>query len=81
VDWIHVAHNGEKWRAVVRTVMNIGVSKTRTIPRAVEELSAAQEGLSCMKSVTRSVTSSGLDPDVLLSTLFFVENTHNVTSI
>jgi len=81
VDRIRVVQNGEKWRVVVRTVMDIGVSETRTITRAVEEQSAAQEGLSCMKSVSRSVTSSGLGPDILLSTLFFVEKTHNFTSI
>ena len=81
MDWTHVAKNGEKWRVVVRTVMNVRVSKMWTTPRVVEELSAAQEGLSCMKSVIRSVTSPGLGRDVLLRTLFFVENRHNCTSI
>jgi hypothetical protein len=41
VDWIYVAQNGENWRVVVKTVMNIRVSKTRVIPRLLEELSAA----------------------------------------
>ena len=58
MDWIQVAQNWEKLRAFVRTVMNIRVLKTRTLPTAVEELSSAQEGLSCMKSVSRSVNNN-----------------------
>jgi len=27
VDWIHVAQDSDQWRAVVYTVMNIGVPK------------------------------------------------------
>jgi hypothetical protein len=26
VDWIHVSHNGDQWRAVVKAVMNFRVT-------------------------------------------------------
>ena len=47
VDWIDLAHDRDKWRAVVNTVMN-GFRKIRGISWLAEELLAFQVGLCCM---------------------------------
>jgi len=31
VAWIHVTENGDQWRAVVNTVMNLGLHRRRGI--------------------------------------------------
>ena len=43
VDWINLAHDGNKWRSVVNAIMAFGVRKMRRISSADEQLSVLKD--------------------------------------
>ena len=58
-----MAQDKDKWWAVVKMIMNLQVSKMRGILRLAEELSASEEQLSSMNSVSPAVIYSCLGQD------------------
>jgi hypothetical protein len=45
MDWIDLAHDRDRWRAVVNVVMNLGVHKMRGVSWLAEDLLASEQGL------------------------------------
>ena len=45
MDWIDLAQNMDRWRALVNAAMNFGFPKIRGISRLAENRLASQEGL------------------------------------
>jgi hypothetical protein len=45
MDWIDLAEDRDKWRALVNTVMNLRIPKTLGNSSVTSELTASQEGL------------------------------------
>jgi len=43
VDWIDLAHGSHKWRAVMSTVMNLGLHKIQGILCLAEEMLVSQK--------------------------------------
>jgi hypothetical protein len=54
VDWIHLAQDGNKWRVLVNTVMNIGFSKMLWISLLAQQQSASKEQCSFPQAPPRS---------------------------
>jgi hypothetical protein len=52
MDWIEVAQDRNRWRAVVNVVMNLGFHKMRGISWLAENLSAFREGFCSMDLVS-----------------------------
>jgi len=48
MDWIELAVDRDRWRALVDAVMKLGLDKMRGISWLAENLLASQEGLYCM---------------------------------
>jgi hypothetical protein len=51
MDWIDMAEDRDRWRAVVSAVMNFQFYKMQGTSRLAEDLLASQEGLSSMELV------------------------------
>ena len=52
MDWIDVAQNRDRWRALVYEVMNFRVPQNGGISRVAKDLSASEEGLRSMELVS-----------------------------
>jgi hypothetical protein len=52
MDWIDVAQNRDRWRALVYEVMNFWVPQNGGISRVAKDLSASQAGLRSMELVS-----------------------------
>jgi len=50
-DWINIATNMQKWRAVVNTVTNFGIITSGEL-RVAGQLLASKGGLCCMELVS-----------------------------
>ena len=81
VHWINAAHDEEKWRAHVNTIMNLLVpSNVRNFLRA-ETLSASQEGLCSMRLVTSLEVLYDSRQDVLFITFISLNTRAHSNSI
>jgi hypothetical protein len=49
MDWIDVAQDKDRWRALVNAVMKIRVHKMRVLPRLAENRLASVEGFRSME--------------------------------
>jgi len=58
VDWMHLARDGDQWRAVANTVMTLGSHKRQGISGLAEWLSASREQ-SCAVKLLSQLVSSG----------------------
>jgi hypothetical protein len=58
MDWIHLAQDKIQWRTLVNTVINLRIPKRRTVSWLVEDVPAAQEGVSALWSPSNEVRSS-----------------------
>jgi hypothetical protein len=52
MDWVTLAEDWNRWRAVAYAVMNLGFNKMRAISWLAEDLLASQEGLCSTQSVS-----------------------------
>ena len=49
MDWIAVAQDKDRWRALVNAVRKIRVHEIRVLPRLAENLLASEEGFRSME--------------------------------
>jgi hypothetical protein len=53
IDWIHLAEDRDRWRALVNAVMSLRFHKILGISLVAEILAASQEGLNSMELVSK----------------------------
>jgi hypothetical protein len=66
-DWSHVIQDTDHWRAIVKTVINLGFHEMLGISRATAQLVVSREGLSSMEFVYEAVRHEAANTSVLSS--------------